>query len=180
MKKLIKGIIDFRKRTLKKYRNKFAKLALKQSPDALFIACCDSRVVPNVFASSDPGDLFVLRNIGNLIPPYQSDDQDNYQTDASVHATIEFALLRLDVKDIVICGHSECGAMYALMENDLSDKKALSSLNNWLGYAATSFKRFKSNLVLFLAKIFVMNLPVIIPLHISIPKAFRATLLTTR
>lgn len=144
MKKLIKGIIDFRKNLLKEYRNKFSKLALRQSPDALFVACCDSRVVPNTFASSDPGDLFVLRNIGNLIPPWCRESQGNCQVDASVAATIEFSLLSLGVQDIVICGHSECGAMQTLIENISNAACSLSSLNIWLEYATSSYERFKN------------------------------------
>lgn len=129
MKKLIQGIIDFRKHSLGAYRDKFAKLALRQTPDALFVACCDSRVVPNIFASSDPGDLFVLRNIGNLIPPYQANS-------ASVAATIEYSLLNLKVRDIIICGHSECGAMEALMAQ---------KTDAWLQHGLSSYERFLRN-----------------------------------
>lgn len=138
MKKLIEGIIDFRQKYIVDYRNKFAKLALRQSPDALFVACCDSRVVPNTFASSDPGDLFVLRNIGNLIPPYQN----NYVEGTSVSAAIEFALSSLQVSDIVICGHSDCGAMQALL-GKTSDIEKQPYLKAWLEYAAPSYKRFQ-------------------------------------
>jgi len=141
MKKLIKGITDFRKNSLVEYRNKFAKLALQQYPDALFVACCDSRVVPNVFASSDPGDLFVLRNIGNLIPPYQPNSKAACQIDVSVAATIEFSLLSLNVQDIIICGHSECGAMRSLIEHNTCQ---LPALNAWWEYAASSYRRFKN------------------------------------
>lgn len=141
MKKLLKGIIDFRKNSLEVYRNKFSKLALRQCPDTLFVACCDSRVVPNAFASSDPGDLFVLRNIGNLIPVFHPKPQGNRQIDVSVSATIEFSLLGLDVQDIVVCGHSECGAMYTLIENDAKS----TCLNTWLEHAAPSYKRFKDS-----------------------------------
>jgi carbonic anhydrase len=144
MKKLIEGIVDFRKNFLEDYRNKFSKLALSQSPDALFVACCDSRVVPNVFASSDPGDLFVLRNIGNLIPPCCGKSSANCQTDASVSATIEFSLLSLNVRDIIVCGHSECGAMQTLMENNSKDICLLPNLNAWLEYAVPSYERFKN------------------------------------
>jgi carbonic anhydrase len=69
MKKLIRGIVEFRKNAQSDYRERFAHLALGQAPDALFIACSDSRVVPNVFASADPGELFVIRNVGNIIAP---------------------------------------------------------------------------------------------------------------
>ena len=69
MKKLIQGIVDFRKSLTEENRELFSKLALGQKPDALFIACCDSRVVPDLLVSTDPGELFVLRNVGNLVPP---------------------------------------------------------------------------------------------------------------
>src|SRR5579862_9640960 len=109
MKKLIQGIVDFRSNLTEEGRALFAKLALGQKPDALFIACSDSRVVPNLFASTNPGDLFVLRNIGNLVPPASSSPQDT-----SAVAAIEFSIFSLKVSDIIVCGHSECGAMQAL------------------------------------------------------------------
>lgn len=141
MKKLIKGIIKFRQASIEEYRNKFAKLAFTQKPDALMVACCDSRVVPNVFASSDPGDLFVLRNIGNLIPSYQG----KYLEDASVAATIEFSLLNLTISDIIICGHSECGAMQTLLTNKELYNSA-SALNVWLKKAMPSYVRFQNSI----------------------------------
>lgn len=113
MKKLIQGIVEFRHNVLPDYRDKFAQLALGQSPDALFIACSDSRVVPNIFASADPGDLFVVRNVGNLISP--ASDDGHSRKDASEIAAVEFALEHLEVKDVIVCGHSECGAMQALL-----------------------------------------------------------------
>jgi carbonic anhydrase len=114
MKKLIEGIVAFRKNVRPDYRDKFAQLALGHSPDALFIACSDSRVVPNLFASADPGDLFVIRNVGNLITP--AGDEGLSKGGASEAAAIEFALANLGVKDIIVCGHSECGAMHALLK----------------------------------------------------------------
>jgi len=113
MKKLIQGIVDFRRSTLPGYREKFARLALGQHPDALLIACSDSRVVPNLFASADPGDLFVVRNVGNLVAPATADGHS--RRDASDAAAIEFAVEHLQVADIIVCGHSECGAMQALL-----------------------------------------------------------------
>src|SRR5277367_1764657 len=101
MKKLIQGIVEFRKNLTEESRNLFAKLALGQKPDTLFIACSDSRVVPNLFASTNPGDLFVLRNIGNLVPPYCASPEDT-----SASAVVEFAIFSLNVSDIIICGHS--------------------------------------------------------------------------
>ena len=82
MKKLIHGIVDFRKNLTEENRLLFTKLALGQKPDALFIACSDSRVVPNLFASTNPGDVFVVRNIGNLIPPASASLHDTSATAA--------------------------------------------------------------------------------------------------
>lgn len=107
------GIVEFRKTCLDNYREKFAHLALGQFPDALFIACSDSRVVPNLFASTNPGDLFVIRNVGNLIPPYQQNDESH---GGSEEAAIEFSLYNLPIKNIIVCGHSDCGAMRAVLD----------------------------------------------------------------
>lgn len=113
MKKLLNGIVEFRHKVLPQYREKFAKLALGQNPDTLFITCSDSRVAPNWFASTDPGDLFVIRNVGNLIPSCGEDGHSI--ADESEAAAIEFAILKLNVTDIIVCGHSDCGAMHALL-----------------------------------------------------------------
>lgn len=114
MKKLIRGIVEFRRNVRPGYRETFRRLALGQAPDALFVACSDSRVVPNLFASTEPGDLFVVRNVGNVIPPCGPDGLS--LSDESEAAAIEFSLLALPVMDIIVCGHSECGAMRALLE----------------------------------------------------------------
>src|SRR3954468_19368374 len=109
MKKLIRGIVDFRKNVRPAVKETFARLALGQRPDALFIACSDSRVVPNLFASSDPGDLFVVRNVGNLIPPFEPGDGAAdvlgaalRAADSAEAAAIEFALNSLPITDIIV------------------------------------------------------------------------------
>jgi len=107
VKKLIQGIIQFHETRRQGYEETFSKLALGQKPDALFIACSDSRVAVNVFASTDPGDLFVLRNVGNLVPPF------GQPGGTGTAAAVDFAVDHLKVKDIIICGHSDCGAMHA-------------------------------------------------------------------
>src|SRR5690348_1183506 len=114
MRKLLHGIVEFRNNRRPDYREKFARLALGQAPDTLFIACSDSRVVPNLFASADPGDLFVIRNVGNLIAPAGGNGVSG--SDESEAAAVEFALANLKVTDIIICGHSECGAMQVLLK----------------------------------------------------------------
>lgn len=141
MKKLIQGIVDFRKNVLPDYRDTFARLALGQSPDALFIACSDSRVVPNLFASADPGDLFVIRNVGNLIAP--ADSVGVSRTDASEAAAMEFAVANLQVTDIVICGHSECGAMNALLQG--RDAVEPFHLRSWLRHGEDALAKLERN-----------------------------------
>jgi len=141
MKKLIQGIVEFRRNAQPGYREKFARLALGQAPDTLFIACSDSRVVPNLFASADPGDLFVIRNVGNLVPPAGSDGLSRH--DGSEAAAIEFALAKLEVTDIIICGHSECGAMQAL----LSGREAVQPfhLRSWLRHGDRALAELAQN-----------------------------------
>jgi carbonic anhydrase len=138
MRKLIQGIVDFRQRTRPQVKDLFAQLALGQRPDTLLIACSDSRVAPNVFASSDPGDMFVLRNVGNLIPPCCPGEVNPW---GGVAPAIEFALLNLPVTDIVICGHSECGAMLALLNG--RTKVEGDHLQAWLTNGEESLKRLE-------------------------------------
>ncbi len=138
MRKLIRGIVEFRQKSLEHYRHKFSQLAHGQSPDTLMIACCDSRVAPNAFASTNPGDLFVVRNIGNLVCPCNTHDLS--ATDESTAAAIEFSLNTLNVKDIIICGHSECAAMQALIDD--RQKVGSNYLQAWLRYADQSYKRY--------------------------------------
>jgi carbonic anhydrase len=140
MKKLIQGIINFRKQLTDESRELFAKLAIGQKPDALFIACSDSRVVPNLFASTDPGDLFVLRNIGNLIPPFSA-DHDN-----SAAAVIEFSIFSLNVSNIIICGHSECGAIRALVNG--VDEQCCPHLHSWLKYGEESLHKIRKGVTI--------------------------------
>src|SRR5580765_7519476 len=143
MEKLIRGIVEFRRNVRPEYRETFARLALGQSPDTLLIACSDSRVVPNTFASADPGDLFVIRNVGNLIPPAGLDGLS--QSDESEAAAIEFALEKLQVSDIIVCGHSECGAMQAL----LNDRQTVEPrhLRSWLRHGADALHQLDKKIL---------------------------------
>lgn len=113
MRKLLNGLMKYRREELPQRREMFRRLAEEgQSPDTLFIACSDSRIVPNLLTSGEPGDLFTLRTIGNLIAP--CDAGGNAQGDVSEAAAIEYSLVVLGIRDIVICGHSHCGAMKAV------------------------------------------------------------------
>ena len=140
MRKLIAGIAEFRRNVQPSYRERFARLALGQAPDCLFFACSDSRVVPNLFASTDPGDLFVVRNVGNLVPPCGPDGLS--ETDRSEGAAIEFALESLHVRDVVVCGHSECGAMKVLVEGQ--DLTGAPNLGQWIEVGQRSLKRLET------------------------------------
>ncbi len=135
MKKLLDGIADFHERLRPTYLERFAHLALGQTPDCLFIACSDSRVVPNLFASTDPGDLFVLRNVGNIVPPCDADAM----FDRSAGAAVEFATLTLGVGDVVVCGHSSCGAMAAALSGERPHEA--SYLDGWLENTRPSMDR---------------------------------------
>ena len=139
MKKLLRGIVDFRQKVRPGVRETFARLALGQSPDALLIACSDSRVVPNLFASTEPGDLFVIRNPANIISPCGDDGRS--VSDESEAAAIEFSTLALNVQDIIVCGHSECGAMRMLWENQ---KNVLAPhLHAWLRHAEGALRQVR-------------------------------------
>ena len=138
MKKLIQGIVEFRKNLSEENRTLFAQLALGQKPNALFVACSDSRVVPNLFASTNPGDLFVLRNIGNLIPPPSEDGKET-----CAQAALEFSIFSLNISDIIICGHSECGAMQALIKG--VDHSCYPHLASWLAHGNESLHQLQSS-----------------------------------
>jgi len=128
MKKLIQGIMEFRRTRPEAVRELFSQLALGQTPDCFFIACSDSRVAVNVFASTDPGDLFVIRNLGNIMPPYPDG--------GSAVAALEFALEALKVSHIIVCGHSDCGAMRALAKNPQA--LGQTPMASWLRHAKTA------------------------------------------
>ena len=137
MRKLIMGIVDFRERLLPQYAERFRHLANGQSPDVLFITCSDSRVVPDLLASTDPGDLFVIRNVGNLVPPATANGVST--GDLSEASALEFSILVLNVRHIVVCGHSECGAMMAALE--AKPMPETPNLAKWLHHSATAVFR---------------------------------------
>jgi len=130
MQKLIAGIHKFREHEFGKYEELFHKLSEEgQNPHTLFITCSDSRVLAELITHSMPGDLFVVKNVGNIVPP--ADASANKE---STGAAIEFAVEILKVKDIVICGHSLCGAMSALLFG-LSKAQETPHLEKWLNFA---------------------------------------------
>ncbi|MCS3851928.1 carbonic anhydrase [Tsukamurella ocularis] len=112
-------------------------LADTQNPEILFLTCADSRIVPNVITSSGPGDLFTIRNVGNLVPV-------DTGADVSVDAALEFAVGSLGVASIVVCGHSACGAMKALLGSADEPAGDDSPLSSWLAHARPSLHAFES------------------------------------
>jgi carbonic anhydrase len=126
--RLLDGLQRFRREFFPKYREHYQRLVSEgQSPSTLFIGCADSRVVPDLLTDTLPGDLFVVRNVGNLVPPFETDTGFH-----GVSAGIEFATLALQVKDIVVCGHSHCGAIRALFQPHRTDAP---HMNRWLDLA---------------------------------------------
>ncbi len=130
MQKLIQGINRFRSENFRPLQERFEQLSKGQAPETLFITCSDSRIDPNLLTRSQPGDLFILRNAGNIVPPHGS------AASGGEAATIEFAVVALGVKDIIICGHSHCGAMKGVLEpNTVAGLPAVAA---WLAHAETT------------------------------------------
>jgi len=125
---LIAGLKRFRREYFQRFREHYEKLVSEgQHPSTLFIGCSDSRIVPTLLTDSAPGELFIVRNMGNFIPPFEPD--------AGYHGTsaaIEFAVLSLAVRDIVVCGHSHCGAIQALYT---PPNPATPHISRWLDLA---------------------------------------------
>jgi len=126
MQKIIDGFLKFQKEVFPERSALFKRLANQQNPHVLFVTCSDSRVVPELLTQQDPGDLFVIRNAGNIVPSYGPEP-------GGVSATVEYAVSVLGVSDIVICGHSNCGAMGAISSCQCLDH--LPAVAHWLRYA---------------------------------------------
>lgn len=140
MQRLIEGIHRFHREEFGRYRELFQRLSRDgQKPHTLFITCSDSRVVAELVTRSRPGDLFVVKNVGNIVP--QGGDSGRGGATA---AGVEFAVGTLGVSDIVVCGHSECGAMQALLEG-LPDPGATPHLSAWLGLAGPVLRVIESD-----------------------------------
>jgi carbonic anhydrase len=130
MQRLIEGVHKFRNEEFGRYRSLFKKLSREgQNPHTLFITCADSRVLAELITQSKPGDLFVVKNIGNIVPPANVMGSTN-----STAAAIEFAIESLRVSDVVVCGHSQCGAMAALL-NGVPNPEAMPHVCEWLKVA---------------------------------------------
>lgn len=123
--RLIDGVENFRSKQFKENRELFQQLATQQQPKTLFICCADSRVVPELMTQTDPGELFLCRNIGNVVPAYG-------EMMGGVSAVVEYACTALEVTDVVVCGHSDCGAMKALLDPNDPVLQKMPTVASWL------------------------------------------------
>jgi carbonic anhydrase len=126
MRDIIAGFLRFQKEVFPARRELFKTLAAGQTPKALFISCSDSRMVPELVTQREPGELFVIRNAGNIVPSFGPEP-------GGVSATVEYAVAALKVADIVICGHSDCGAMKAVATCTCLEH--MPAVKNWLRHA---------------------------------------------
>ena len=140
MNRLLQGYARFRSTVFPTLKDHFHLLADSQHPDILFITCADSRVVPNLIFQTEPGDMFLCRTAGNIVPPFG-------QMAGGVSATVEYAVAVLHIHHIVVCGHSDCGAIRAVLPPDTaanpraaSDLARLPLTAKWLGYVEPAWK----------------------------------------
>lgn len=126
MQNLVKGVHYFQNIGFQQQQQLFERLAEGQSPEACFITCSDSRIDPNLITNSPPGGLFIVRNVGNLIPCYGTSNNGEM-------AAVEYAVCALGVKHIIVCGHTACGAMRAVVEGGTAEK--LPAVTSWLRHA---------------------------------------------
>ncbi|RVU29685.1 MULTISPECIES: carbonic anhydrase [Neptunomonas] len=131
MEKIVKGVLNFRKNVYPENKDLFGTLATGQSPEILFVTCSDSRIDPNLLTGTDPGDLFICRNAGNIVPPHSN------QT-GGMTASIEYAVAVLGVRHIIICGHTDCGAIKGAL--DLSAVEGLPHVKEWLSHCRSAME----------------------------------------
>ncbi len=131
MKRLLDGYVKFRRDVFPQWKDRFHLLAELQKPDFLFITCADSRVVPTMICQTEPGDMFLCRTVGNVVPP------QGYMP-GGVSSTVEYAVEVLHVGHIIVCGHSDCGAVKAVFEQ--RDLSRLPLTAKWLGLVEPAWK----------------------------------------
>ncbi len=136
MQKLVSGVHHFQENVFRQKQALFHRLAHGQQPLALFVTCSDSRIDPCLLTQTQPGELFILRNAGNIVPPYG-------QMTGGEAATIEYAVCVLKVKDIIVCGHSHCGAMDGLLHPEQLGE--LPAVRQWLTHAESTARIIKEN-----------------------------------
>ncbi|MFN5854998.1 MAG: carbonic anhydrase [Pseudanabaenaceae cyanobacterium] len=137
MRKLIRGLREFKDHHFPAHLELFEKLGMSQKPKVLFITCSDSRIDPNLLTKAEVGELFIVRNAGNIIPPYGT-------TANGEGATLEYAIQSLEIEQIIVCGHTHCGAMNGLLKLDhLREEMPL--VYEWLKLAEGTRRLVKEN-----------------------------------
>jgi carbonic anhydrase len=137
MEKLVKGLHEFQTNYFSRHQELFSRLSGEQHPRVLFITCCDSRINPHLMTQTEPGEIFIMRNIGNIIPPYGT-------INSSEAAAIDYAIRALEIQNIVLCGHSDCGAIKGLLKlSKLAEE--MPSVYQWLQYAEATRQVVKEN-----------------------------------
>ena len=136
MQKLVDGIHHFQNSIFSSQQKFFENLCRGQHPVACFITCSDSRINPNLITNTEPGELFIVRNAGNIVPPHGTSNNGEA-------AAVEFAVVGLGVKDIIVCGHTHCGAMGGLLKPD--GLKQMPAVRDWLRHAEATERIIKEN-----------------------------------
>ena len=131
MDHIVRGVLDFRKNVYPEHKDLFGALADSQNPDVLFFTCSDSRIDPNMVTGSNPGDLFICRNAGNVIPPHSNET-------GGMTASIEYAVAVLNVRHIIVCGHTDCGAIKGAL--NIPALKGLPHVKEWLGHCRSAME----------------------------------------
>lgn len=133
MNRIIKGLNEFHNNYFNSHREMFEQLSHGQAPEILFITCSDSRIDPNLLTQTNPGELFIIRNVGNIIPAFGT-------LNCGEGAGIEYAVYALGIKNIIVCGHSHCGAMKGLLQvGSLAEEMPL--VYDWLKHHAEATRR---------------------------------------
>lgn len=130
VQRLIDGFLEFRETSLERSPDYFEALAAVQQPSVMCIACCDSRVGPSLLTRAPAGEIFVVRNIANLVPPFAE-----AQTRHGTSAALQYAVQHLRVENIIVLGHSQCGGIRGLLEMDLSDREGPLYVKHWVRQA---------------------------------------------
>ena len=127
MRKVLEGLTLFQRDVYPRHKKLFGRLAKNQTPQAVFISCSDSRVSPNLIVQAEPGDLFIIRNAGNIVPPSGA----SY---GGTTASLEYAIVALGIRDVILCGHSDCGAMTGVLHPERLE--GMPAVRQWVSHAA--------------------------------------------
>ncbi|MBL9037305.1 MAG: carbonic anhydrase [Archangium sp.] len=141
MHRLLRSLVDFRTELAPRLKPLFKALAQSQNPELLLVTCCDSRVMPHLFTGDEPGGVFTVRTVGNVVAPAGAGHLST--GDVSEAAAIEYAVDVLGIRDIAVCGHSNCGAMKAVADGRQGLVERAPNLVEWLAHAEPAVERLK-------------------------------------